>query len=103
MSFNLRKESESYLQKTMQLWMGRRVICNFKEWLGKIRREKIWFDFFYEPSAKYLKEVPYDVLEVLDILVRPVDVVEPRNLNQPTVVVAVDIVADCPGVDSEVR
>ena len=53
--------------------------------------------------AKYLKEVPYDVLEVLDILVCPVDVVEPRNLNQPTVVVAVDVVADCPGVDSEVR
>ena len=58
---------------------------------------------FYEPSAKYLKEVPYDVLEVLHIIVCPVDVVEPRNLNQPTVVVAVDIVADCPGVDSEVR
>ena len=58
---------------------------------------------FYKPSAKYLKEVPYDVLEVLDILVCPVDVVEPRNLNQPTVVVAVDVVADCPGVDSEVR
>ena len=40
------RERESYLEKTMQLWMGRRVICNFKEWLGKIRREKIWFDLF---------------------------------------------------------
>ena len=52
---------------------------------------------------KNLEEVPYDVLEVLDILVCPVDVVESRNLNQPTVVVAVDIVADCPVVDTEVR
>ena len=29
----------------------------------------------------YLEEVPYDVLEVLHIIVCPVDVVEPRNLD----------------------
>ena len=49
---------------------------------------------------KYLKKVPYDVLEVLNVIVRPVDVVEPRNLDQPPIVVAVDVVADCPGFES---
>ena len=46
---------------------------------------------------KNLEEVPYDVLEVLDIIVGTIDVVEPRNLDQPSVVVTVHVVADRPG------
>ena len=59
--------------------------------------------FFFYPvfkhNVKNLEEVPYDVLEVLDIIVCPVDVIEPRNLDQPPIVVAVDVIADCPGFE----
>ena len=59
------------------------------------------FFFFYPVFKHYVKknleEVPNDVLEVLDIIVGTIDVVEPRNLDQPSVVVTVHVVADRPG------
>ena len=57
-----------------------------------LREKSFQFDI-----VKYLKKVPYDVLEVLDIIVGTIDVVEPRNLDQPSVVVTVHVVADRPG------
>ena len=57
----------------------------------------ILYPFFKHYVKKNLEEVPYDVLEVLDIIVRTIDVVEPRNLDQPSVVVTVHVVADRPG------
>ena len=60
-----------------------------------LREKSFQFDI-----VKYLKKVPYDVLEVLDIIVCPVDVIEPRNLDQPPIVVAVNVVADRPGFES---
>ena len=60
---------------------------------------RIFFIFYpvFKHNVKNLEEVPYDVLEVLDIIVGTIDVVEPRNLDQPSVVVTVHVVADRPG------
>ena len=82
----------------MQVGVGGGVVGHFKQWLRKIYVVKKTLSFVL--YLKYLKEVPYDVLEVLHIIVCPVDVIEPRNLNQPSVVVAVHIVADRPGFES---
>ena len=75
----------------MKVWMGRGVIGHFKQWLQD------FFSFILFLNVKNLEEVPYDVLEVLDIIVGTIDVVEPRNLDQPAVVVTVHVVADRPG------
>ena len=77
----------------MKVWMGRGVIGHFKQWL------QVFFIFYpvFKQNVKNLEEVPYDVLEVLDIIVGTIDVVEPRNLDQPSVVVTVHVVADRPG------
>ena len=84
---------KNHLEKTVQVGVGGGVVGHFKQWLRRINVAKNSLIL----NLKYLKEVPYDVLEVLHIIVRPVDVIEPRNLNQPSVVVAVHVVADRPG------
>lgn len=65
---------------------------NILEKLVKIRM-RAWINGDFKER---LEETPNNILEVVNTVMNSIDVIKTRHLNQPTVMIRIDIVGDSP-------